>query len=843
MYSNLYIAYMSLQDLSIDGMMLEDSGWEEVLKKEQMIRSDLSLNPSRLVSWDLLGSLYTEALEALQMEAALFLDPAAWDPCSRAAERLQLLQRRARRSWAAAAHAAQESDDTAFMEDSLGCALFRECQSVPPAADQLSRRIPRDSNWRDTLARASRAFSRATSILSDEWTFPYYMGKISAKLGAPPSSYLPQMARACHLAKVHSGGLLEPIYRLHASRLKLITENAVDADALKACARHCFLAESIEPAAELVVATGDCSMEQLRGLLVNDCLQAMAWILEKDKNFHKANYRLAVAHAALGDWAAALESIMPLFSKKGRLSFAVNIYCIASSDSSKRSGSKRRRAAKQDDKAANEEREEEWGLAPPAPPKGAGIKETDAKNRAAMRKSLLCFIALLARMGGGENLQRLDHMQRFLGTSANFKDTLKDIRDVALGYYVNLLLDNNSEQLPGGMLKLILDSIAPASSTDKGAMPTSGADAVAEEIPDRDATPERPHIIMDLEDALPSLSAEAAAMLGRSYQLHVDCLLAHNGDDQAINESLLRAFSAAKGNVRWSCAMEPRLLQAYEAISQGINPAALTGALAGAHLARLGQCGTEEDIRKALDPLRKRFKSLKMASQPVKRLFATGAIAIAIALFRRWDNVTERAEGLGSRPSQEIPNSSTGCQEQQSSFAPAEGQGTAAIEEETPVIQPVTETENKIEYNAASHDRKYILDEAFQLLKHCLALFRSPPVSGITSTFPHPRLFCMPVPLEKIWGVLLVYSLRGYAAVATAVNHRDVTMHLPEFHTPMPVENVASICEELCSGHEPLTDAEPEAAATAPCTATEGQENFASNDQLNEMSGPTLHDS
>lgn len=29
-------------------------------------------------------------------------------------------------------------------------------------------------------------------------------------------------ARACHLASVHAGGLLEPLYRLHATRLKAL---------------------------------------------------------------------------------------------------------------------------------------------------------------------------------------------------------------------------------------------------------------------------------------------------------------------------------------------------------------------------------------------------------------------------------------------------------------------------------------------------------------------------------------------------------------------------------------------------------------------------------------------
>lgn len=37
-----------------------------------------------------------------------------------------------------------------------------------------------------------------------------------------PEVYLPDLARACALASVHAGGLVEPLYRLHATRLKLL---------------------------------------------------------------------------------------------------------------------------------------------------------------------------------------------------------------------------------------------------------------------------------------------------------------------------------------------------------------------------------------------------------------------------------------------------------------------------------------------------------------------------------------------------------------------------------------------------------------------------------------------
>jgi hypothetical protein len=40
--------------------------------------------------------------------------------------------------------------------------------------------------------------------------------------GAPVDEYLPALARACRCAALHTDGALEPLYRLHATRLKLL---------------------------------------------------------------------------------------------------------------------------------------------------------------------------------------------------------------------------------------------------------------------------------------------------------------------------------------------------------------------------------------------------------------------------------------------------------------------------------------------------------------------------------------------------------------------------------------------------------------------------------------------
>lgn len=48
------------------------------------------------------------------------------------------------------------------------------------------------------------------------------LGCRAKKTGKPPADFLRFFARSSHLASLHAGGLLEPLYALHAARLKLL---------------------------------------------------------------------------------------------------------------------------------------------------------------------------------------------------------------------------------------------------------------------------------------------------------------------------------------------------------------------------------------------------------------------------------------------------------------------------------------------------------------------------------------------------------------------------------------------------------------------------------------------
>ena len=71
-----------------------------------------------------------------------------------------------------------------------------------------------------------------------ECKYAVHLVHSARKAGAPPEEYLSHFALACHRAKAAVSGALEPLYRLHASRLRLMMGPDPD---LPVIARFCFL--------------------------------------------------------------------------------------------------------------------------------------------------------------------------------------------------------------------------------------------------------------------------------------------------------------------------------------------------------------------------------------------------------------------------------------------------------------------------------------------------------------------------------------------------------------------------------------------------------------------------
>ncbi len=95
----------------------------------------------------------------------------------------------------------------------------------------------------------------------------------------PPEQYLPDMARACSLASVHAGGLVEPLYRLHTTRLKILQQpQFLEPAALALIARCAGLLEFVHAGGAIehlfgcmLPASNSCTTQRPPLALVSRC--------------------------------------------------------------------------------------------------------------------------------------------------------------------------------------------------------------------------------------------------------------------------------------------------------------------------------------------------------------------------------------------------------------------------------------------------------------------------------------------------------------------------------------------------------------------------------------------
>lgn len=81
-----------------------------------------------------------------------------------------------------------------------------------------------------SCAQAFSNWKYSCRIFHDEWSFPYYMGKLVWKLKEDgyAEKALDLFAQANQFADLHEGGLIDPLYKLHSTRLKLLNGGCTD---------------------------------------------------------------------------------------------------------------------------------------------------------------------------------------------------------------------------------------------------------------------------------------------------------------------------------------------------------------------------------------------------------------------------------------------------------------------------------------------------------------------------------------------------------------------------------------------------------------------------------------
>lgn len=265
----------------------------------------------------------------------------------------------------------QLNANLAFIEENSGSLQLERVQNAPPIYNQMLLVPDKESTtYCQSCQVGLAAFSKAAQRLPDEWEFQLNLAKLLRKSGGSAQQVLWHLAKACCLAKLHNKGLIEPLYQLHALRLKLSAQDSADLELL---GRYSFappvLAEPMQgddqSSPQLALTDTDNTQEEADAAMQqasehtqalqtalpaastatqnpvwSDAMGALSWCLEHSKagnheTYHKVRYRQAHALYSQGQHDVALQVLQPLFRKKGSNSFSINMYMISNGSSSK----------------------------------------------------------------------------------------------------------------------------------------------------------------------------------------------------------------------------------------------------------------------------------------------------------------------------------------------------------------------------------------------------------------------------------------------------------------------------------------------------------------------------
>lgn len=262
---------------------------------------DLVFNPQEYGNgWAYLAQTHHDAADLLLQDAAAQLPLSQWKYRNDLHQRLQRHRRLGHWCAAIAELCTTAPEEKADMYDLTGTKLYESLQNVPPEYDQLQTRPERqDPQLLAACNGALRAFRAAAEASPSEWSYQMSIGRCLRRLGRPADEYLPHLALACHISTQQHKGLIEPMYTLHAARLKMLMAEAPSAQEecvgkLRLVGRYCF---SREAQAEVnclgqggdAHAWTDAQAGAVHRVLYADCIEALQWCLAKNKLFHRAS--------------------------------------------------------------------------------------------------------------------------------------------------------------------------------------------------------------------------------------------------------------------------------------------------------------------------------------------------------------------------------------------------------------------------------------------------------------------------------------------------------------------------------------------------------------------------
>ncbi|XP_071917630.1 calcineurin-binding protein 1 isoform X2 [Coffea arabica] len=444
-YSNLYYFLALSEEMSATdkwaGFVLTKEGEEFVEQNAKLFKYDLLYNPLRFESWQRLANIYDEEVDLLLNDGSKQINVLGWRKNPTLPQRVEKSRRRSRRCLLMTLALAKTAIQQGEIHELLALVYYDGVQNVVPFYDQRSMIPSKDAVWMMFCQNSMRHFKKAFEHKED-WSHAFYLGKICEKLGCSHDTSLSYYAKAIAL----NPSAVDPFYRMHASRLKLLcTCGKQDQEAMKVVAAYSFMestkqtimstldivgGEILEPSmhSEKRNLDDNCAgnmvevakLEEVWHMLYNDCLSALEICVEGElKHFHKARYMLAQGlyrRGGSGDLDKAREEISFCF-KSSRSSFTINMWEI---DSMVKKGRRKTPSVSVNRK-----------------PLEVNLAESSRKFITCIRKYILFYLKLLEETG---DVSTLDRAHVSLRSDKRFSPCLEDIVPVAIGRYIKTLI-------------------------------------------------------------------------------------------------------------------------------------------------------------------------------------------------------------------------------------------------------------------------------------------------------------------------------------------------------------------------------------------------------------------
>lgn len=436
-YRNLYYLLAQSEEMSATdkwaGFVLTKEGEEFVQQTANLFKYDLLFNPLRFESWQRLATIYDEEVDLLLNDGSKQINVTGWRKNATYAQRVDTSRRRSRRCLLMTLALAKTSTQKGEIHDLLALVYYDGLQNVVPIYDQRLNLPVKDAEWTMFCQNSMKHFEKAFAQKED-WSYVYYLGKLSEKLKHSRETSFAYYDKAIAL----NPSAVDSFYRMHASRLKLLWScGQNDKQALKIAAKYSFSQSTKETVTNILDGTNpekstcmnvenfNHSQHDLGDawhMLYNDCLSALQICVEGDlKHFHKARYMLAQGQyrkGESGDVEKAKEELSFCF-KSSRSSFTINMWEI---DSMEKKG-----------------RRKTLGMAGNRRCLEVNLAESSRKFITCIRKYILFYMKLLEET---KDISTLERAYISIRADKRFSLCLEDLVPIALGRYIKALVSS-----------------------------------------------------------------------------------------------------------------------------------------------------------------------------------------------------------------------------------------------------------------------------------------------------------------------------------------------------------------------------------------------------------------